>query len=57
MSANRAGLRLIYFFKRLELPSPTVAAALDACTNVSVQALWPILRRHGRALPQERYLT
>jgi len=36
---------------------PTAAAALDRCESEPVRRLWAILRRHGRALPQERYLA
>jgi hypothetical protein len=35
---------------------PMVAAALDASRHESVRKLWGIIRRYGRALPQERYL-
>jgi hypothetical protein len=36
---------------------PMAAAFLDACTCEPVRMLWAIIRRHGRALPQERYLS
>lgn len=42
--------------QRYEAQLPTTAAALDASTSQPVQRLWRILRRHGRALPQELYL-
>jgi hypothetical protein len=42
--------------ERYEAQLPMAAAALDASTSEPVQRLWTILRRHGRALPQERYL-
>jgi len=32
------------------------AAALDADQREPIRRLWSLLRRHGRALPQERYL-
>lgn len=35
---------------------PTASAALEACTQPAIQRLWDVLRRHGRALPQEYYL-
>ena len=35
---------------------PMAAAALDASTREPVRLLWAIIRRYGRALPQERYL-
>ena len=41
---------------RYQAQLPAAIATLDACGNASVQSLWAILRRHGRALPQERYL-
>jgi hypothetical protein len=41
---------------RYEAQLPMAAAALDASTSEPVRRLWTILRRHGRALPQERYL-
>ncbi len=33
------------------------AATLDASTNEPVRRLWDIVRRHGKALPLERYLV
>lgn len=36
---------------------PMAAAALDASRNEPVRALWAVIRRHGRALPQEHYLV
>lgn len=41
---------------RYQAQLPGAAAALDACEHAEIQRLWAILRRHGRALPQERYL-
>jgi hypothetical protein len=41
---------------RYEDQLPGAAAALDACEHKEIRRLWEILRRHGRALPQERYL-
>jgi hypothetical protein len=41
---------------RYEDQLPMAAAALDACTSPPVRALWAMIRRHGRALPQEFYL-
>jgi hypothetical protein len=35
---------------------PVTAAALDATAHEPVRRLWSILRGHGRALPQERYV-
>lgn len=35
---------------------PHASAALDAAQNACVRQLWGVLRRHGRALPQERYI-
>ena len=35
---------------------PMAAATLDASSNESVCWLWQIVRRHGTALPQERYI-
>jgi hypothetical protein len=36
---------------------PMAAAALDASRNEPVRTLWAVIRRHGRALPQELYLV
>ena len=36
---------------------PMAAAALDASRNEPVRRLWALIRRHGRALPQEHYLV
>lgn len=36
---------------------PVAGAALDVSMHEPVRRLWAILRRHGRALPQERYLV
>ena len=36
---------------------PIAAAALDASAHAAVQRLWGIIRRHGQALPQERYVV
>ena len=36
---------------------PMAAAALDASRNEPVGRLWALIHRHGRALPQERYLV
>lgn len=36
---------------------PMAAAALDASVNEPVCRLWAVIRRHGRALPQELYLV
>lgn len=35
---------------------PMAAAALDASARETVRRLWAIIRRYGRALPQERYV-
>jgi hypothetical protein len=35
---------------------PMAAAALDASKSEPVRRLWAVIRRYGRALPQERYL-
>ena len=43
-------------FERYRDQLPMAAAALDASRNEPVRRLWAIIRRHGRALPQERYL-
>ena len=43
--------------ERYQQQLPSAAAALDGCSSTPVQRLWAILRRHGRALPQERYLA
>lgn len=43
--------------QRYQVQLPMAAAALDATTSEPVQRLWTILRRHGRALPQERYVN
>ncbi len=43
--------------ERYQKQLPTTAAALDASTSEPIQRLWAIIRRHGRALPQERYLS
>lgn len=43
--------------ERYQAQLPTAAAALDASRNEPVRQLWAILRRHGRALPQELYLV
>ncbi|WP_175534781.1 hypothetical protein [Thiocapsa roseopersicina] len=32
-------------------------AALDTSVNEHVRALWTLIHRHGRALPQELYLN
>jgi hypothetical protein len=42
--------------RRYQDQLPSAAAALDGCDSESVRQLWAMLRRHGRALPQERYL-
>jgi hypothetical protein len=42
--------------ERYRAQLPMAAAALDASTNAQVRGLWAVIRRHGRALPQERYL-
>lgn len=36
---------------------PIVSAALDASMSEPVRRLWAVIRRCGRALPQERYLV
>ncbi len=36
---------------------PMAAATLDASRNEPVRRLWALIRRHGRALPQELYLV
>ncbi|WP_295452636.1 hypothetical protein [uncultured Thiodictyon sp.] len=41
---------------RYQVQLPMAAAALDACASEPVRILWSIIRRHGRALPQEFYL-
>lgn len=43
--------------ERYQVQLPMAAKALDDATSEPVQRLWAILRRHGRALPQERYIT
>lgn len=43
--------------RRYQDQLPSAAAALDGCDSEPIRQLWAILRRHGRALPQERYLT
>ncbi|CRI66745.1 hypothetical protein THIOKS13070001 [Thiocapsa sp. KS1] len=35
---------------------PRATAALDTSGNEHVRTLWSLIRRHGRALPQEFYL-
>lgn len=35
---------------------PIAAVALDASAHAAVQRLWGMIRRHGKALPQERYV-
>jgi hypothetical protein len=42
--------------RRYQDQLPGAAAALDGCDSELVCRLWAMLRRHGRALPQERYL-
>jgi hypothetical protein len=42
--------------ERYQAQLPMATAALDASGNEQVRALWAVIRRHGRALPQERYL-
>ncbi|WP_295433255.1 hypothetical protein [uncultured Thiodictyon sp.] len=42
---------------RYQIQLPMAIAALDATTSEPVRSLWTIIRRHGRALPQERYLS
>lgn len=42
--------------ERYQAQLPMAAATLDASTNEQVRRLWALIRRHGRALPQERYL-
>lgn len=41
---------------RYQAQLPMAAAALDASKQEPVRRLWSIVRRHGRALPQERYV-
>lgn len=41
---------------RYQAQLPMAAAALDASHQEPVRRLWSIVRRHGRALPQERYV-
>jgi hypothetical protein len=36
---------------------PMTAAALEASSNEPVRSLWAVIRHHGRALPQERYVV
>jgi hypothetical protein len=36
---------------------PMAAAALGVSASEPVRRLWAVIRRHGRALPQERYLV
>jgi hypothetical protein len=43
--------------RRYQDQLPSAAAALDGCDSEPVRRLWAMLRRHGRALPQERYLA
>jgi hypothetical protein len=43
--------------KRYQAQLPAAIPALDASRNEPVRTLWIVIRRHGRALPQERYLT
>ena len=42
--------------ERYQAQLPMAAAALDASPSAPVRRLWTIIRHHGRALPQERYL-
>jgi hypothetical protein len=42
--------------ERYEAQLPMAAAALDASLHEPVRRLWAIIRRYGRALPQERYI-
>ena len=42
--------------ERFQAQLPMAAAALDSNRKEPVRGLWIVLRRHGRALPQERYL-
>ena len=37
-------------------PAPHGRCDPGCCTNEQVRGLWALIRRHGRALPQERYL-
>lgn len=43
--------------RRYQDQLPSAAAVLDSCDSEPVRRLWAMLRRHGRALPQERYLA
>jgi hypothetical protein len=42
--------------ERYQAQLPAAGAKLDALESGPVRALWEIIRRHGRALPQEYYL-
>ena len=42
--------------ERYQTQLPMAAAILDASRHESVRRLWAIVRRYGRALPQERYI-
>ncbi|MEA1053862.1 hypothetical protein U5801_29225, partial [Lamprobacter modestohalophilus] len=41
---------------RYQAQLPMAAAVLDGSHQEPVCRLWGIVRRHGRALPQERYV-
>jgi hypothetical protein len=43
--------------ERFRRQLPAARAVLDASENEPVRRLWAEVRRHGRALPQERYLV
>ncbi len=42
--------------ERYQKQLPQTIAVLETCCDERVQEIWSLLRRHGRALPQERYL-
>lgn len=43
--------------ERYQAQLPMTTAALDTSGNEHVRTLWTLIRRHGRALPQEFYLS